>query len=488
MGWMKLSFSTYFFLISFLLLLFFHTRGVIVHDEGYVLNSAEKVLAGQTIYKDFHFSYTPGSVYAVAVSFIIFGHSVFSSRIIMIFGSFMSTLLIFSITKKITKRDIYGYINSTIFIAWGPSHINFAWPVMFVIPTTLGILYLLLKFNESRNNLIPFTVGILCVLDFLFKQNFGIIFIPVLFAFFTTRNYKFTTILYYFYGLAWGFIFFIIYLLLTNSFSPFLSDFYEFTIKKILLHNEITTPLIYRDTFVKSVARSALYFSPAYLSIIAIILFIKRNRYHLIFLPLAVLLFLVIGIRPTTDYVHVVPILSLVGIPLVIIINQFPTTIVKIIGYLIIIIIIFLGFYSALFKGYYRWDNALIENNKFMSGRLNVSIHQQLFFEIEKMKAVTNLYTENKDYIFVDTYAPLLYFALDRRQPSAYDFPGFTQSNLYQNAVVYSLVTKNVNLIFLLSEHQKSKITEYTHKYYKKIAYVHPYYVYLKLDNIVSER
>lgn len=488
MGRMKLSVPSYFFLLVFFLLIFFHMRGVIIHDEGYILNSAEKVLSGLTIYKDFHFSYTPGSVYAVALSFIFFGHTVFASRILMVLISLLGAFLIFKIAIKITKREIYGYVSTIIFLAWGPTHINFAWPVMFVLPTTLLILYLLVTYHESKKPWIPFVVGLLCVVVFLFKQNFGIIILPAIVALITAKKIKSAHILNALYGLLWGVILFSIYLLLTNSLSSFLSDFYEFTIRKVLINSEITTPLIYKDTFIKTLARLALYFSPFYLSIIAIGISIYRKRYHLIYIPLTVLLFLIVGIRPTTDYVHIVPIISLIGLPLIIITNQFPTTLTKLSAYSFAVLIILLGFHSSLFRGYYRWDIPLGNNNYFAKNRLDVFTNSQFSQELELMRITADKYSKKNDYIFVNTYAPLLYFVLERKSPTKYDFPGFAPSEVYEKSVIYALITKDVKLIFILSENDTSAIGKFTYKYYKKVRQIGNYYLYSKLDNPHIER
>ncbi len=483
MGRMKLSVSSYFFISTFLILLFFHTRGVIIHDEGYVLNSAHNILSGLTLYKDFHFSYTPGSVYLVSLFFSLFGESVLSSRILMVLLSFGSVILIYSLTKQITKRNIYGYISAVLFLAWGPSHINFAWPVMFVLPFTLAILYLLAKNNTKKYPFLPFTVGILCFVVFLFKQNFGIIFLPTLLSFLTVKNRNKTDILYVFYGLAWGIIIFCTYLLLTDSFASFASDFYTFTIRKVLLQNDITTPLFYSDTPVKIAARSLLYFSPLYLSLIAIGILVYRKRYHLMYIPLAVFLYLIVGIRPTTDYVHVVPILSLIGLPIVIIANQFPTSFVKITVYSFVIILVLLGFHSALFRGYYRWDRMLSENNQYIGGKVKILTNPQFKSINNTLLNIVNNSTKKGEYIFINTYAPLEYFVLERENPTPYDFPGFIQPSDYEQSVVYNLIAKNVKVVFLLSENDESEIGTYVRKNYRMKEHVGDYFVYIKLDN-----
>jgi len=402
--------------------------------------------------------------------------------------SFLATVLIFLISKLITKRNIYGYISAILFLAWGPSHINFAWPVMFVLPVTLLILYLLARNNFKKNSWVPFVAGALSVVVFLFKQNFGIIFVPVLLSLLTSKTYKKVHLSYAFYGLAWGFIIFTLYLLITNSFASFTSDFYEFTIRKVLLNKDITTPLLYNDTPIKIIARSLLYFSPLYISLIASGLLIYRKRYHLLFIPLTVILFLVVGIRPTTDYVHVVPILSLIGLPLVIIANQFPTSIAKLSIYSFVIILSMLGFHSALFRGYYRWDRMLSENNQYVGGKVKVLTNPQFASINSSLSEIVSKFTKKEDYIFINTYAPLEYFILERKNPTPYDFPGFVSPPVYEQSVIYNLLAKDVKIVLLLSENDNSNIGKFVRKNYKMGAHIGDYFAYIKLDNQPVER
>ena len=99
-------------LIIFLLpiLFFFHTRGVITHDEGYILHSAEKVAAGLNPYGDFRFVYTPGSILLTALSFKVLGVSILSSRILMLLFSVASCFLIYKCLHLSTRSKVYATI------------------------------------------------------------------------------------------------------------------------------------------------------------------------------------------------------------------------------------------------------------------------------------------------------------------------------------------------------------------------------------------
>ena len=150
-GRMKLSKSKLFFSVLVLAILtFFHLRGSVIGDEGYILNSSLKLINGSVPYRDFTFIYTPGSLFITALSFLILSPSILTSRILMIAISAFTSFIIFKVSFKITKNTIYSILAVFIFLAWGPSHINFAWPIMFVIPLSFSLLYLLLVYYEGK--------------------------------------------------------------------------------------------------------------------------------------------------------------------------------------------------------------------------------------------------------------------------------------------------------------------------------------------------
>ncbi len=147
---MKVSYVFVLHIILLPILIFFHTRGIVTHDEGYIIYSAEKVLNGLVVYRDFDFVYTPFSIFLTSLSFKLLGTTVLSSRILMIILSIASSFLIYKTVILATRNKFYATLAVSIFIAWGPNHLNFAWPVMFSIPASLVVCYLLLKFLETR--------------------------------------------------------------------------------------------------------------------------------------------------------------------------------------------------------------------------------------------------------------------------------------------------------------------------------------------------
>lgn len=449
---MRVSYLTVLLLIILPVLLFFLFRGAVTNDEGYILHSSERMVQGQMPYRDFHFVYTPLSLFVTDGIFRIFGSSIFSSRIIVLLTYLFSTLLLYKVVMLSTKNKLYATIAVFIFVAWGPTHINFSWPVVFAILTGILTCYLLMKFIETRKNVYLFYAGFACFLVFLAKQNFGASMAFVVFSFFSIRHArKLIHILPFLYGFCWAFIFFMIYLLATNSVGGFMNDFYIFTIKRIVVNSGLTTNFIYPDTPLNMAARTLLYLTPFIFSSSALLLITKRRRFHLIFLGVFVLSFYLVGIRPTTDYIHLVPLLSLIGIPIALLLRYNILSTARAGILLFSLAVIILGFQTALFKGYYRWDSPLITDTIYSANpRVKIFLNEKLDSTFKQFVELANKYTKPNDYILVNSYNPMIYFVTDRREPTKHNFisTGVVPDEYYKE-VLGNLVAKRVKLVIL---------------------------------------
>jgi 4-amino-4-deoxy-L-arabinose transferase-like glycosyltransferase len=179
-------------LIVFLfLLIFFGTKGIVYSDEGYILYGAQRILEGQIPYKDFHFAYTPVSLYATAGAFFLFGKSILAGRLLMILLSLATSFVLFSLLKMISKNlfiTVYGVL---LYIVWAPLHSNFPWPVLFSISLGITSLFFFIRAVENKQSYYFFLSGICTALVVLTKQNFGVvILLNYIIAFFFTSYVK----------------------------------------------------------------------------------------------------------------------------------------------------------------------------------------------------------------------------------------------------------------------------------------------------------
>jgi hypothetical protein len=159
-------------------------RGIMLNDDGYILEAARRVSLGQIPYRDFHLMYTPGSVLFLGIIFKIFGVSLLVERISMLLVGLIGCYFIVRLLNDYQKNIYLSILGALIYLVWGSLHINFAWPVMFVLPLSFIFLFFFQKAIKLKNNKMFYLSGVLALLILFFKQNFGVgILFVVLFSF-----------------------------------------------------------------------------------------------------------------------------------------------------------------------------------------------------------------------------------------------------------------------------------------------------------------
>jgi 4-amino-4-deoxy-L-arabinose transferase-like glycosyltransferase len=87
-------------------------------DEGIVLQGAQRILDGQVLYRDFFSFYTPGSFYAMALLFKIFGSSYLVARTLLPFFGGLFSLLTYLLARRVTSRWI-ALLAAYLFLVMG---------------------------------------------------------------------------------------------------------------------------------------------------------------------------------------------------------------------------------------------------------------------------------------------------------------------------------------------------------------------------------
>lgn len=485
------TYKNQFFLILFslLILLFFFNRGFLPYDEGYILHSAQRILMGEKIYKDFNFIYTPGSVFLTAFSFKVLGESILSGRVLMLLITLTSTLILYNLVVKITQKPFLGLLAAFTYLSWGPSHINFPSPTMFALFGALTTYYFFIFALNEKSPLYYFLAGLGTASIFLFKQNFG--FAALINSLIIFLSKKEIRSLKFFLSHLFGFVFlmaaFLIYLLSTNSFIPFLIDFYTFSVKKIILQGLLNTPFLYEEGF-KKMLKALFYLIPFFVPLFTLAkAFIKRLKApKYLFLSSFCLLFFLVGIRPVTDFVHLAPLLALTGIPLAIAISQSEKQILKILGCIFSLALIILGFYTALFKGYFRWETPLIKQNKFLAdSRIKIYVDNKYYLLIPQLSSFISQLSADDDHIFVFYYAPMFYFITDKKNPTRYsDFSPALSTKEEELEALKKLKKAQVNAVLLhfpVKLKRKSSIVEYIQQNYRPVEQLSQYSLWQKI-------
>src|SRR3990167_9683324 len=112
-----------YFVLLFFLLSFFGLHGLVYSDEGYIVNTASRILSQELLYRDIHFVYTPLSAWITCIAFL-FDQSILSERIITICVAFLSIIFLYIFLVRFTKSMLLTQLLVLLFLSWGPIHIN----------------------------------------------------------------------------------------------------------------------------------------------------------------------------------------------------------------------------------------------------------------------------------------------------------------------------------------------------------------------------
>ncbi|HYT37011.1 MAG TPA: hypothetical protein VEL49_07485 [Ktedonobacteraceae bacterium] len=143
-----------------------------------------------------------------------------------------------------------------------------------------------------------------------------------------------------------------------------------------------------------------------------------------------------------------------------------------------------LGFYKAYFSNYYKWETPLRYQTYFATNpRLHVFMSQGPAMATEALIKYIDTHTKPGEYIFMNHYAPLVYFLADRRNASRYDY--ILPNALFpsdQKNTIHELQKKRVRLVIthIFTNNEKTIIADYIRKEYHLDQTSGDYFIYLK--------
>ncbi len=151
-------------------------RGIILSDEGYLLQQALDLLNGRVLYRDLDAFITPGAWFLLAGTFAIFEPSVIASRIPMGVAYAALCLTGFRIVAPISGRASgFGAVAALLaFSVWAFPAWTFAFYSPLAVLFALLALERLLVWQRARRLRDLLWVGVWLGLSISFKQNYGL--------------------------------------------------------------------------------------------------------------------------------------------------------------------------------------------------------------------------------------------------------------------------------------------------------------------------
>ena len=471
MNWKKNAIFLFSVIICCIPIFLTFNKGINYFDEGYILEGARRIAVGEVPYRDFHFIYTPGTVYFLALFFRICGQHIIVERLAGALVSIVGVIFLGLLTRNLTKNSLLTILTMFLYVLWGPAHLNFFWPVMCVIPLLFVYLFLLRKSHL-------FLAGVVAALILLCKQNFGAALVISFLCYLVFARYSKRQILTVCFGFVSVITFFMVHLLITQSLIPFIADINTYTIQVILVHKAFAVPFP-----VQTVGKFALYAFPGIASfIICIWLMVQKKNRTLLFIPLTLLAVYLLGIFPTPDWTHLMPLISIVGILFALLPRIFGER-ARFISYFYIFFAICVALYSLFVRNYYRWEAPLIKHTHcFSSGRMKyMCIDEKNYAVITQTLASINKEAPKGTYIFAFYNNPIYYFLTQKNNPTRFidfNFPGGTKE---ENNIVGQLRQKKVAIIitrFSPSASQSKIISGYIEENYLPIKGVYEFTVW----------
>lgn len=407
--------ALFIFILSLIALLPFYNRGIIVHDEGYILYIADLMNRGKILYKDIFATYPPGIFLLLASIFKVFGTSIVSGRLIIVLTGAFINVLLYKLSSGLTNRK-YALIPVILFIIWGIPQINIIWFSWF------NLLFFLLEIHEATKKQPSFFhIGLYVGLSLLFKQTFGAVAaITAILAIIGLNSRRLTKLGITTIGLLVGLLPGIVYILFSGSASfafnnivtaalPFAKREYIFTPYPL-----IETGSIFSISFL---AKKMLYWFPFGLLLSSVFIYRKKNKIYSFYL-ISVFLYFMAGIYPIADILHfnfVFPVAFPLSAAILFETNKKGKKILFAITFIFMLLIYILGIHKLYFRNYYAFEapylkqteNVIIRNDILLTDVKNGNFIKILVPQIRKI-------TLQNDKIFVFPFAPLLYFASER--------------------------------------------------------------------------
>ena len=460
-----------------MVLIIIHTRGWIPYDEGLFLAAAARMDAGQKIYADFQFIYNPGGVFLNFLAFRLFGVSILATRILALANCLVGVWLVLRIVKKYNLTILGETLAVGIYVFWGPGQINFSWPVMWCLSG--GLLWVLM-FLEKRY----FWAGIAAGLTFIFKQNFGLgiaIASGIGLVLIETGERRISWVKFVGgYGLTISLL--VAYFVSQGTLIIYLKQIWYFTVVRILVGGALKSPWPweYPTPIYILMVKLAGYAWPAGIAVWA---WIKSRTLSGKIVPLLVLAFWAVSIRPTTDFVHLAPLIALTGLTGVVATKEMSGK-SKYLLMLGLAGILIWGAGQAVWGRYYKWNTPLISQNIWNNNpRVRIftdkTANQSIILLTDYF--AKNLNKENK--LFVYSFSPIWYVILGKENPTQYDY---VHSGVIlaedEEKIISDLINQKVRVI--MTDHKMEDsgkmIVKYIKQFYQPTLRVNEYTIWEK--------
>jgi hypothetical protein len=298
-----------------------------------------------------------------------------------------------------------------------------------------------------------FFSGLFSALVFVCKQNFGLAALLAFLLWFLINPLlrRSSAFIIYLFGYLSCISLFLFCLFITGSLPAYFHDLYYFTYDRIFRSGVLNSswPWQFSSSLPAVIGKIALYLSPLLISVIAFFRLLQLRTSHLLIFPLLSIFYYLLSIRPTTDQVHLTPLIALSLLSLALLTVNASRT-VKIFLTVSFLPLLLLGAYSATFRNYYRWEAPLYTQTAFLShSRVNLWVSPDTAVTVNRLTDFFSSTTAPQAPLFVYDYAPVFYLLLDKTNPTRHDYvqPGVTTPKVEMEIITSLQSTPVIHLL-----------------------------------------
>lgn len=459
----RIPINFYFLFSSLFYYLLFINKGIVIYDEGYYAHIADRIISGQIPYKDFFVQFTPGYFYLLALFYKLLGSSVITGRILTLI--ICMGIVYFSL-KLIDKYILDLRLKLIAFSAV----VSFGFPLinnmsLLAWPSVLLTILIVLLFTEKKYIFLGLTLSLLLFT----KQNLGIYFF-ILTNFFLiisktkVKNILLTNFSFFILTLVW----FIYFFLILNRIGQFW-ELLGFNTRYLSIYHFSYPPLgfLLQPT---GIFKLLPYYAPIVFGLFLIKQFCnKKINLNILYFSAISLVGFFGTLYPTSDLLHIYPFLGLIILSSVIVFNEKHFSIHWKSAVLIITgVLIGIGFYLTLFKEYYRYQ----PEYRYQKVKLdlpraqNIYIDQPLAINLATLNLFFLMNTKKSDSILCYPFCPMIYFILERNNPSQFSnyYPGYLNQAQEKNVIKELKMSKVKYIVTFLNYKFDTPISNFIQK------------------------
>jgi hypothetical protein len=475
-------------LFGFIYFLFFVNKGIVLSDEGYYLHYAERIASGQVPYKDFVLQYTPAYFYLLALLYKIFGAQILVGRFLSVFfcmGILFGSLVLLKLYK--IKSVPFHILSGLTLIALGYPLLHVPIVIWSCVLYAMLLVIFYIIWHREKRILFIFLLSTILAVTLLTKQNVGFVFIILingLVLMSENKDWKKLLQLVFFLNIVW--VLFISLLIFTywataGNISGILA---MFRISKQFID---TYPFTYPPLTYLFEPTGIFKLLPYYYPIIYFILVIytmvkKKINWEKCAFALVVLSGFFVTVYPASDLIHVYPFL---GISLVSSLVFFYKEKFYIYIAGICMVFILMGLYLTFFTKSYRYEGYFLKEttplNLPKTKGILVDYSDRGIYNIPPLYKFIQQHTKKNDYIFVYPFSPMLYFLLDRQNPTGivqFQLLEAPDSVYSENRVLREIKNKRVKYIIGAGPYINDKKISKFIQQQKKVYTAGPFVVY----------